>query len=85
MPITTASMIRAERTGFGRSENTGARKSSVRTTSPPVASEASGVLAPVWSFSELDERLAETGIPCTNPAPALAAPWASDSWLMLTW
>ena len=63
IPNTTASMITAARTGFGRSEKSGARKSSVSRTSAPVISDASGVLAPADSFSELAERLVETGMP----------------------
>ena len=51
----------------------------VRTTIAPVVSDASGVLAPVWSFSELAERLVETGMACSSPEPTLATPWARDS------
>ena len=72
-------MISAPRTAFGRSENSGARKSSVRITSAPVISEAIGVRAPADSFSELAERLVETGMPWTRPAPAFAMPCATDS------
>ena len=63
MPKTTASMISAASTGFGRSEKSGARTTSVRSTRAPVASEASGVRAPEDSLSELADRLVETGIP----------------------
>ncbi len=56
-------MITAARTGFGSLEKSGARKSSVSRTSAPVTSDASGVLAPADSFSELAERLVETGMP----------------------
>ncbi len=82
MPITTASMISADRTGVGRSEKTGARNSNVSTTSDPVVNDARGDLAPDWSFRELEERLAETGIPCTRPVPRLDMPCASDSSLV---
>ena len=41
---------------------------SVRITSPPVTSDASGVRAPAASFSELADRLVETGIPWKTPA-----------------
>ena len=41
MPNTTASMITAPSTAFGRSENSGARTSRVASTRPPVTSEAS--------------------------------------------
>ena len=85
MPITTASMMMAARTACGSCENSGARNSMVRTTIAPVVSEASGVLAPVWSFSELAERLVETGMACSSPEPTLATPWASDSWFTSTW
>ena len=81
MPKTTASMISAASTGFGRSEKSGARTTSVRITRAPVASEASGVRAPEDSLSELADRLVETGIPWNTPAPAFAIPWAMDSWL----
>ena len=74
IPNTTASMITAARTGFGRSEKSGARKSSVSRTSAPVISDASGVLAPADSFSELAERLVETGMPWKTPAPTFAMP-----------
>ncbi len=79
IPNTTASMITAPRTAFGRSENSGARKSSVAITSAPVTSDASGVRAPADSFSELAERLVETGIPWNTPAPTFAMPCATDS------
>ncbi len=82
MPMTTASMINAASTGLGRSEKSGARKSSVRRTMTPDVSEARPVRAPEWSFSELADRLVETGIPWNTPAPMFAMPWASDSWLM---
>ena len=82
MPITTASMIKAASTGLGRLEKSGAKKSRVRRTVTPDVSEARPVRAPEWSFSELAERLVETGIPWSRPAPVLAMPWASDSWLM---
>ena len=42
--------------------------------------EATGVRAPADSFSELAERLVDTGIPWNTPAPTLAIPWATDSW-----
>ena len=52
-----------------------------RTTTPDV-SEARPVRAPEWSFSELADRLVETGIPWNTPAPTFAMPCASDSWSM---
>ncbi len=63
IPKTTASMMIAARTAFGSSENSGASRISVARTIPPVAREATGVLAPADSFSELAERLVETGMP----------------------
>ena len=63
IPNTTASMMIALSTAFGSSENSGASTSSVSNTSPPVISDASGVRAPADSFSELAERLVETGMP----------------------
>ncbi len=80
IPNTTASMMMAARTAFGSSEKSGARKSSVRITSPPVVSDATGVRAPADSLSELADRLVETGIPWMRPAPTLAIPWATASW-----
>ena len=80
MPNTTASMITAPSTAVGRSENKGASTSRVATTRPPVTSEASGVCAPDDSFSELADRLVDTGIPWKMPAPTLAMPWPTDSW-----
>ena len=80
IPNTTASMITAPSTAFGRSENSGARTISVSTTRVPVMSDATGVLAPADSFSELAERLVETGIPWSAPAPTFAMPCATDSW-----
>ena len=44
-------------------------------------SDETCVRAPDDSFSELAERLVETGIPWHSPAPRLAIPWATDSWL----
>ena len=81
IPKTTASMITAPRTAFGRCENTGASTISVAITSAPVVSEATGVCAPADSFRELAERLVETGIPWNTPAPTFAIPCATDSWL----
>ena len=46
-----------------------------------MTSEASGVRAPADSFSELAERLVETGMPWNTPAVTFAMPWATDSWL----
>ena len=46
MPNTTASMMMAASTAFGSSEKSGARKSSVRITSPPVVSDATGCARP---------------------------------------
>ena len=46
------------------------------TTSAPVGREAIGVLAPEASFSELAERLVETGMPWNRPAPTFAIPCA---------
>ena len=82
MPKTTASMIKAARTGFGRSENRGARANSVNSTTPPVTIDAICVRAPAASLSELAERLVDTGIPWKNPAVTLDIPWATDSWSM---
>ena len=67
MPITTASMISAASTGLGRSENSGARTSSVSRTVTPEVSDARPVLAPEWSLSELADRLVETGMPWNSP------------------
>ncbi len=44
-----------------------------RTITPDVR-EARPVRAPEWSFSELADRLVETGIPWNTPAPTLAMP-----------
>ena len=44
-------------------------------------SDESCVRAPADSFSELAERLVETGMPWNSPAPTLAIPWPTDSWL----
>ena len=74
MPMTTASMMKAASTGLGRSEKSGARSSSVSRTVTPEVSEARPVLAPEWSFSELADRLVETGMPWNRPAPVLAIP-----------
>ena len=74
-------MITAPSTAFGRWENTGASTISVASTSAPVVSEATGVLAPADSFSELAERLVDTGMPWNTPAPTFAIPCATDSWL----
>ena len=63
IPNTTASMITAASTAFGRCEKSGASTTSVNSTRPPVISDATGVRAPADSFSELAERLVETGIP----------------------
>ena len=81
IPKTTASMMIAARTALGSSENSGASRISVARTIPPVASEATGVLAPADSFSELADRLVDTGMPWNTPAPRFAIPWATDSWL----
>ena len=85
MPITTASMMSAASTGFGRSENKGARTSSVRRTVTPEVIDARPVRAPEWSLSELADRLVETGMPWNNPAPLFAKAWATDSWSMSIW
>ena len=82
MPITTASMMRAARTGFGRSENSGASTRSVNSTVMPEVMDASPVRAPEWSLSELADRLVETGMPWNSPAPEFANAWATDSWSM---
>ena len=79
MPMTTASMITAARTAFGRSENSGASMSSVRSTVSPDVIDARPVLAPEWSLSELAERLVDTGIPWKSPAPVFASACATDS------
>ena len=81
IPKTTASMITAPSTAFGSTENTGASTTSVPSTSAPVVSEATGVRAPADSFSELADRLVDTGIPWKTPAPTFAMPCATDSWL----
>jgi hypothetical protein len=85
MPMTTASMMSAASTGFGRKENSGARTRRVSSTVSPEVIEASPVRAPEWSLSELADRLVETGMPWNSPAPVFANPWATDSWLMSTW
>ena len=73
-------MMTAPSTAFGSSENSGASAISVPSTSAPVVSEETCVRAPEDAFSELAERLVETGMPWKNPAPTLAIPWATDSW-----
>ena len=55
-----------------------------RTVTPDVR-DARPVRAPEWSFSELADRLVETGIPWNRPAPTFAMPCATDSWLMSIW
>ena len=82
--MTTASMMIAASTAVGRPENSGASSRRVSTTMTPEVSDASGDRAPARSFSELADRLVETGMPCTTPAPMFAAPCANDSWLMST-
>ena len=82
IPMTTASMIRAASTGLGSLEKSGASTRRVSRTITPEVSDARPVRAPVWSFSELADRLVETGIPWNRPAPTFAMPWATDSWLM---
>ena len=81
IPKTTASMMIAASTAFGRSEKSGANATRVRITNPPVASEAIALRAPAASLSELADRLVETGIPWKTPAAAFAMPCATDSWL----
>ena len=85
MPITTASMISAPSTGLGSWENNGASTSRVSSTVTPEVIEASPVRAPEWSFSELADRLVDTGIPWSTPEPMLAADCASDSWSTSIW
>ena len=80
IPNTTASMMIALRTAFGRSEKIGARTTRVASTSPPVTREATGVRAPEDSLSELADRLVDTGMPWKTPAPTFAIPCATDSW-----
>ena len=79
MPKTTASMMIAASTGLGSAENSGASTSKVSTTATPVTTDAIWVRAPEESFSELAERLVETGMPLNTPAVALAMPWATIS------
>ena len=74
IPNTTASMMIAARTALGSSENTGASRISVAMTIAPVASDATGVLAPADSFSELAERLVETGIPWNDAGADVGHP-----------
>ena len=81
MPKTTASMMIAASTALGSSEKSGANATSVRSTSPPVTSDAIGLRAPADSFSELADRLVETGIPWKTPDATFAIPCATDSWL----
>ena len=45
-----------------------------------MTSDATGVRAPADSFSELADRLVDTGMPWKTPAPTLAIPCATDSW-----
>ena len=56
-----------------------ARRSSVRTTATPVTTDAIGVRAPDVSFSELADRLVDTGMPWNTPAAPLDMPWATIS------
>ncbi len=81
MPKTTASMMIAPRTAFGSCEKSGASATRVRSTKPPVASDAIGLRAPAASLSELADRLVETGIPWKTPEAMFAIPCATDSWL----
>ena len=50
----------------------------------PVVRVAICVRAPALLLSELADRLVDTGMPWSSPAPAFATPCASDSWLMST-
>ena len=75
----------AASTGLGRVENSGASTSSVSRTVTPEVTEARSERAPERSFSELADRLVETGIPWNRPAPMLAVAWATDSWSMSIW
>ena len=84
IPMTTASMMIAASTAVGSPENSGASSTSVSSTIAPDVSDATGERAPVRSFRELADRLVETGMPCSRPAPTLAAPCANDSWSMST-
>ena len=67
-------MITAASTAFGRAEKSGASTISVSSTRPPVISEATGVRAPADSFSELADRLVETGMPWNTPGPDVRHP-----------
>ena len=59
----------------------GASTISVAMTSAAGDERGHGVRAPDDSFSELAERLVDTGIPWNTPAPTFAIPCATDSWL----
>lgn len=63
MPMTTASMINAARTGLGNCEKIGAKMSRVSKTMMPEIRDARPVPAPEWSLRELADRLVETGMP----------------------
>ena len=67
-------MMIAPSTAFGSFEKSGARATRVRITNPPVASEATGLRAPAASFSELADRLVETGIPWNTPEAEVGHP-----------
>jgi hypothetical protein len=60
---------RRDSTGLGSAENSGVSTSRVRTTNVPVVSEATGVSAPLWSLSELADRLVDTGMPLQDARP----------------
>ena len=73
MPITTASMMRAARTGLGKEEKRGASTSNASSTVTPDVREASPLRAPDRSLRELADRLVDTGMPLARPAPMFAA------------
>ena len=65
----------------GNRVSSGPRNSNVATTSTRVTSEYSWVRAPAASASAVRLPLLLTGNPLNRPAPTLAAPSATSSWL----
>ena len=71
MPITTASMMSAASTGFGRSEKSGARTSSVSRTVTPGVSDASPVRAPGVVVERARRQARRDRHPLEEPGPGV--------------
>ena len=76
-----ATMMMAPRATVGSGASSGVKKSRKMMVSAAAMSPTHCVLPPIWSLTVVRDALSAAGNPVRKPAPILAMPMPTNSWL----